>query len=450
MAFKHFGLFIMFRLAALSLGIAGFVYAFNNPRYHVVTFLIFVIVIGLIYELWYFLSRTNREIARFLASAKYTDFNQSFEFEDTGAGFKSLGEALTHILENLRKKRLKQETELTHLRAVINHIPVPLMTVKQDGSLVLLNNAARRFFGTPQPTKLSDIKQFGEDFYKQLLNCRAGERPVVKISIDGLDTQLSLGLMEVTGNSGTEKLFTLQDIGEELESTQLNAWQDLVRVLTHEIMNSITPVASLAQTTADIAGDVIQELPESHPQKGEIEKISTAAMTMSRRAGNLMQFVTNFRQLTRLPKPEKKTTRVQDLFNHVVQIDRANNVNSGVKLEIQITPQGLELNVDPEQIEQALINLLKNAEQALEGKPEGKIRLSASLNQRGRVTIEVSDNGPGIKDDILSKIFVPYFTTRPEGSGIGLALTRQIMAYHGGFIRASNNEAGGASFKMTF
>ncbi|MGD9158231.1 MAG: ATP-binding protein [Desulfobacteraceae bacterium] len=450
MAFKHFGLFIMFRLAALSLGIAGFVYAFNNPRYHVVTFLIFVIVIGLIYELWFFLSRTNREVARFLASAKYTDFNQSFEFEDTGAGFKSLGESLTLILENFRKTRITQEAELSHMRAVVNHIPVPLMTVKQDGSLVLLNNAARRFFGTPQPTKLSDIKQYGEDFYEQLLICKAGERPVVKISIDGLDTQLSLGLMEVTGNKGTEKLFSLQDIGEELESTQLNAWQDLVRVLTHEIMNSITPVASLAQTTADIAGDVIQELPESNPQKGEIEKISTAAMTMSRRAGNLMQFVTNFRQLTRLPKPDKKATRVQDLLNHVTQIAKANNPDSNVKLVTEVTPSGLELSIDPEQIEQALINLLRNAEQALADQQDGEIRLVSCLNQRGRVTIEVTDNGPGIKEDILNKIFVPYFTTKPEGSGIGLALTRQIMAYHGGFIRASNLENSGARFKLTF
>jgi two-component system nitrogen regulation sensor histidine kinase NtrY len=450
MAFRHFGLFIMFRLAVLSLGITGFVYAFNNPRYHVVTFLAFLIILGLIYELWFFLTRTNREIARFLASAKYTDFNQSFEFEDAGAGFKSLGESFTHILDNFRKTRITQEVELSHMRAVVNHIPVPLMTVKQDGSLALLNNAARRFFGTPQPTKLSDLRQYGEEFYEQLLNCRAGERPVVKISIDGLDTQLSFGLMEVTGNNGTEKIFSLQDIGEELESTQLNAWQDLVRVLTHEIMNSITPVASLAQTTADMAGDIIQELPESHPQKGEIEKISTAAMTMSRRAGNLMQFVTNFRQLTRLPKPSKKTTRVQDLLNHVTQITKADNLNSNVKLITEVTPSGLELNIDPEQIEQALINLLRNAEQALADQQDGEIKLVSRLDQRGRVTIEVTDNGPGIKEDILNKIFVPYFTTKPEGSGIGLALTRQIMAYHGGFIRASNMENGGASFKLTF
>ena len=450
MAFKHFGLWIIVRLAVLTLSIYGFIYAFNNPRYHAVTLLAFIIVTGLVYELWLFLTKTNREIARFLSSARYADFNQSFEFEDVGAGFKDLGETLTHILERLKTLRMTQEAELSHLRAVINHIPVPLMTIRHDGSLSLLNNAARRFFGTPQPTRITDLKQFGEDFYKQLIICRAGEKPVVKVSTDGFDTQITLGLMEVIGNTGIERLFSLQDIGRELESTQLKAWQDLVRVLTHEIMNSITPVTSLAHTTADIAEDVIHVLPDDHPQRENIEKISNAAMTMSRRAGNLMDFVTNFRQLTRLPKPDKKTTRIKDLFAHVIQIAQANNLNRNIKLVTDVIPSGLEFNIDPEQIEQVLINLLRNAEQVLKETQDGEIKLAAGLNHRGTVTIEVSDNGPGINEDIMSKIFVPYFTTKPDGSGIGLALTRQIMANHGGFIRASNLEKGGASFKLTF
>ncbi len=450
MAFKYFGLLILIRLIVLCLGISGFYYAYQNPRYHVVTFIAFVIVICLIYELWYFLTRTNREVARFLASARYTDFNQSFDFENGGAGFKALGDAFTQILERFKKLRITQETEVSHLRAVINHIPVPLMTVKQDGSLLLINNAARRFFGTPQPTKISDLKKYGPDFYDHLMRCSAGDKPVVKITIHGIDTKLSLGLMEVTGNDGTERLFSLMDIGQELESTQLNAWQDLVRVLTHEIMNSITPVASLAQTTADIAGDVSHELASDHPQKANIEKIVNAAMTMSRRAGNLMDFVTNFRQLTRLPKPGRKVTSVKDLFDHVTQIFEAGKLNSNVTLTTSVNPAGLELYIDPEQIEQALINLLKNAEQAMNETREPAIKLIAGLNQRGGITIEVNDNGPGIKEDILSKIFVPYFTTKPDGSGIGLALTRQIMANHGGFISAGNLEEGGASFKLTF
>jgi two-component system nitrogen regulation sensor histidine kinase NtrY len=306
MAFKNFGMLIILRFAILSLGIAGFLYAFNNPRYHAVTLLAFIIILCLIYELWIFLTKTNREIARFLSSARYMEFNQSFEFEDAGAGFKDLGKSFTEILERLKNMRMAQEAELSYMRSIINHIPVPLMTVSKDGDLSLLNNAARRFFGTPQPTRIIDLKQFGEAFYEQLINCRAGEKPVVKVSIDGLDTQVSLGLMEVMSNAGTERLFSLQDIGEELESTQLKAWQDLVRVLTHEIMNSITPVASLAHTTADIAGDVIHELPSDHPLKGNIEKIVNAAMTMSRRAGNLMAFVTNFPQLNQAPPTKKK------------------------------------------------------------------------------------------------------------------------------------------------
>ena len=308
MEFKSFGLLILFRLAVLSLGIAGFIYAFNNPRYHVVTFLIFIIVLGLIYELWFFLNKINRELLRFLKSVRYADFSQSFEFDDSNRRFQALGKAFTDIMERFKESRMTQESELTYLRAMVNHIPVPLISVKEDGSLFLLNNAARRFFGTSQPTKVIDLKQYGDDFYEQLTTCRAGEKRMAKISIDGFETKLSLSLMEVTSHAGTEKLFSLQDIGEELESTQLGAWQDLVKVLTHEIMNSITPVASLAQTTADITEDIKQDLGDDHPQKINIEKVSNAAMTMSRRAGNLMQFVTNFRKLTRLPKPEKQTT----------------------------------------------------------------------------------------------------------------------------------------------
>jgi two-component system nitrogen regulation sensor histidine kinase NtrY len=134
----------------------------------------------------------------------------------------------------------------------------------------------------------------------------------------------------------------------------------------------------------------------------------------------------------------------------VAQITQAGNLNRNVSLIAEVTPPGLEFNIDPEQIEQALINLVHNAEQALAGRENGEIRLSAGLNQRGRVTIELADNGTGIKEDILNRIFVPYFTTKPDGSGIGLALARQIMAYHGGFIKASNNKKGGASFKLTF
>jgi two-component system, NtrC family, nitrogen regulation sensor histidine kinase NtrY len=450
MAFKQFGFMSLFiRLSVLCFSIAGFVCSFQNPRYHAVTLLMLLVVLVLAYELWYFLRKTNREVARFLSAARYADFNQSFEFNEMGGGFKELGEALTDILNGLKQARTKQEKELQFLHATIDHIPAPLISIGSDGRLSLLNNAARSFFGTAQPANLAELKQLGENLYSNIADCKVGEKRLVKVSMDGTDTQLTMVSTEITSDTGTCRLISLQDIGRELESTQLNAWRDLVRVLTHEIMNSITPVASLAQTTADIAGDVDQELENNHPCKPGLHKVRDAATTLARRADNLMQFVSNYRQLTRLPKPNKQNIKIQEILDHVVEISRADHTNEFIKLESNVSPAGLELCLDREQIEQTLINIIRNAQQALAGRNNGVIHLQARLDQRGRTIIEASDNGPGIEEKILSKIFVPYFTTKSEGSGIGLALARQVIISHGGNIKASNLESGGARFTIT-
>jgi two-component system nitrogen regulation sensor histidine kinase NtrY len=223
-----------------------------------------------------------------------------------------------------------------------------------------------------------------------------------------------------------------------------------VRVLTHEIMNSITPVASLAQTTADMANDVYEEMPETSPVRTSMDRIRDAARTVARRAGNLMQFVANYRQLAGLPEPAKRRINVLELLNHIGTISAVNNREPKIALAVEVVPAGLELFVDPEQIEQVLINLLRNAEQALAGREDGNITFRAFLNPRGQVTLEVRDNGPGIDEKILQRIFVPYFTTKPDGSGIGLALARQIVMTHGGSIRADNAQDGGAVLTLTF
>jgi signal transduction histidine kinase len=267
--------------------------------------------------------------------------------------------------------------------------------------------------------------------------------------MDGIESQVTLALTSITSDTGVTRLISLQDIGQELALAQLNAWQDLVRVLTHEIMNSITPVASLAQTTADMANDLWLELPQEYSGRASMNRICDAAATVARRAGNLMQFVANYRQLAGLPEPMKQRMNVLELLTHISRISAVNN-SAQIALEVEVVPAGLEMYVDPEQIEQVLINLLRNAEQALAGMRDGRIALRAFLNPRGQVTLEVRDNGPGIDEKILPRIFVPYFTTKPEGSGIGLALARQIVMRHGGSIRADNLPTGGAVFTLSF
>ena len=447
MAYNQFSTWLLLRLVLLSAVIAGYVYSVMLAGW--LSVVVLLIVIALVYELWIFLQRTNREIARFLASARYADFSQSFEFENCGGGFRVLGETFTDILARMKELRLTQEVELRQLRAMLDHLPVPLLAVQEDGHLKLLNNAARRFFARHQVTRSSDLGKFGRDLQQHVENCKAGEKRLATITMDGIESQVTLALTTITGDAGVIRLISLQDIGQELALAQLNAWQDLVRVLTHEIMNSITPVASLSQTTADMANDLCVELAQ-HPRQAALARICDAAATVARRAGNLMQFVANYRQLAGLPEPAKRRMNVLELLTHISRISAVNNADSRIHLGVEVIPEGLELYVDPEQIEQVLINLLRNAEQALAGKQCASILLRAYLSPRGQVTLEVRDNGPGIDEKILHKIFVPYFTTKPEGSGIGLALARQIVMTHGGSIRADNLPTGGAVFTLTF
>jgi two-component system, NtrC family, nitrogen regulation sensor histidine kinase NtrY len=448
MAYNYFGAWLLLRLMLLSLVIAGYVYSVMFAGW--LGAIVLLIVAAQIYELWHFLQRTNREVARFLASARYADFSQNFEFDNLGSGFRSLGETFTDILSRLKEQRLSQEVELRQLRAMVDHMPVPLLGLHDDGHLKLLNNAARRFFARNQVTRNIDLGKFGDDFWKQIENCKPGEKRLATITMDGIESQVTLALTTITSDTGVLRLISLQDIGQELALAQLNAWQDLVRVLTHEIMNSITPVASLAQTTADMANDVCRELAETDPVRVPLDRICDAARTVARRAGNLMQFVANYRQLAGLPEPAKRRINVLELLSHIGRISTVNNRAPKITLDVDVVPSGLELFVDPEQIEQVLINLLRNAEQALAGREDGSITLRAFLNPRGQVTLEVRDNGPGIDEKILHQIFVPYFTTKPEGSGIGLALARQIVMTHGGSIRADNAPDGGAVFTLTF
>jgi nitrogen fixation/metabolism regulation signal transduction histidine kinase len=450
MASNRFGIALLLRLLLLSAGTAAYLLAFMRLGLHVVSIALLLIVVAVVLELWQFLQRTNREVTRFFASARHADFSQHFDFGTLGCDFPTLGATFNDILARLKEQRLGQEVELRQLRAMVDHMPVPLLLLSDTHDVQLLNNAARRFFGRNRIVHRDDLKQFGGDFHAQIAACRAGENRLARISIDGNESRVLIAVTALGSDGATLQLVSLQDIGQELALAQLEAWQDLVRVLTHEIMNSITPVASLAQTTADMAGDLAAAATADHAHRTALEKINDAAGTVARRAGNLMQFVANYRQLTGLPEPVKRRLQVQEVLTHVASVAVADARAGHPALSVDVSPPGLEFHADPEQVEQVLINLLRNAEQALAGKPHGYIALAAYLNARGHVTLEVRDNGPGIDEKILPRIFVPYFTTKPDGSGIGLALARQIVMAHGGSIRAGNDEAGGAVFTLTF
>ena len=450
MIFKRFmGLLIM-RLALVGVAMAAGVWLLLQPGLHSATLLVGAVFVALVLELWRFVSRTNRDVARFLDAARYADFSQRFDFHNDGAGFRALGEAFTEIIDRMRARRVGQEHEVRRLKALIEHIPVPLLTLHHDDSVTLQNNAARRLFGAEHVTHLKDLRRFGFEFAESVATAVPGVRELVTFNVEGIEYHLTLATTEIIVAGTSDRLVSLQDIQSELDATQAQAWEELVRVLTHEIMNSITPVTSLAKTAADIVDDILKNQKAGAELEEELADLRDAVTTVARRSDSLTQFVDSYRQISRLAPPEKKRVRISDLFETVSQLILAEWPGERVAFSSHVMPSELDVLADRDLLEPVLLNLLRNAWQSTSDVVAPRIQLAGRLNRRNNVVIEVIDNGPGVPDALANKIFVPFFTTRESGSGVGLALARQVMIAHGGFIRLSRNDSGGATFSLTF
>ncbi len=450
MGFKRFSLLLTIRLVLLFITVTSLAILVISPGFLAASLLIFLIALFQIFEIVRFVKLTNDDLTRFLDAMRYGDFGQKFDHAGMGAGFIELGEAITDILERFRQFRGQQEEELKHLKALIEHVPVPLLSLKGDGTILIHNNAARRLFGAAHVSRISDLTQFGEEFRKNLVTLGPGERHLVTFKVDDMEQTLTVGATQIVTAGKVEKIISLQDIQSELDVAQLKAWQDLVRVLTHEIMNSITPVSSLAKTSTDLVDDAIKKIEGQKELVEELTDVRDAVDTVARRSDSLMHFVQSYRRLTRLPPPEKEQLNVKEIFEDVIRVATIDWEDKGIEVEMNVSTDGLEISADREMLEQMLINMMKNAEQALENIENPKVKLSAKLNKRGRIVIEVSDNGPGISETLAAKIFVPFYTTKRDGSGVGLALTRQVMIAHGGSVSLSKTDGGGATFILTF
>lgn len=451
MTFRRFTVGLAIRLVLVGAAMAVLIWLMQNGEYRVGSFISAAVFLALTAELWRFVSRTNQEVSRFLAAARNADFSQRFSYKAFGSGFDELGEEFTDIINRLRDRGIGHETEVRKLRALIEHIPVPLLTLHADESITLQNNAARRLFGAEQVGTLRDLRGFGVQFADSVANAVPAERVLVEFSVEGVDYQLALAATEIIVAGTSHRLISLQDIQSELDTIQAEAWHDLVSVLTHEIINSIAPVTSLAASAAEVVDVVIEKVNAGEPVDEELDDLHAAVSIVASRSGSLTQFVDSYRQITRLAPAEKKRFQIHELFDDVVRLALAEfPADHNIALSSAVNPAELDLYADRDLVEPVLLNLLRNARQATADQDAPVIRITARLNKRGNTVIEVSDNGHGVSSENAKKIFVPFFTTREGGSGVGLALARQVMIAHGGFIRVADNKGGGAVFQLTF
>lgn len=449
MGSRSFRLNVLFRTGLLFASAFALAWATANTDYYAVMLLITVLIALQIWSLMEYVQSTNRELARFLLSVEHADMTPAFARAGMGAAFDELGQALRAVLDRVQKARAEREEQAQMLRVLIEHVPVALLSFRDDGKVDVFNTAARRLFGVAQIGKVADLAAFGESLPETVAALVPGRPQLVKAAVHGTVRTLKAAMTQVALGGRPVRIVSLQSIENELEARELAAWQDLIRVLTHEMMNSLTPIASLAGTTAGLTADLTGRLPEDPALREAAADIGEAVDAIARRAVGLQHFVQSYRQLTRAPVPEIRSLEVARTLNRLERLMGPDLAERGVRLTVDVRPPGLEIAADPELLDQALINLLRNAGDAVKGRPDAAIAVVVRRDE-GAVLVEVTDNGPGIPPEALDKIFVPFFTTKRHGSGIGLSVVRQIMLAHGGTVAAGNAPAGGASFVLRF
>jgi nitrogen fixation/metabolism regulation signal transduction histidine kinase len=449
MAFNGLQSGILLRVTGLLLTLALLAWMATHTDWYVTMTLCAAAAIGQIVLLTHYASRASREIARFLDAIAFDDPSASFSAFSRERGFGELGTAMTRVLDQLRSGRAEREEQAQYLQNLIAHVPVALISVDERGSVQLLNLAARRLFAGPCD-KVAAFLRYGLAFTTALENLKPGEAAIVRMDRDSGSLQLKAAATVVVLGGVRRRLISLQNIETELTAQELTAWQTVIRVMAHEVMNSLTPISSLAATAKSRVDESLAELAPEDASRPGLEDAAEALETLARRSEGLLHFVQNHRRLTRRFDAQLQIISVRRTFSRLQRLLAEELTGRDIALVCQVEPESLEVSADPDLLDQALINLVRNAMDALRDTPNGKITLSAFQDTGGRPVIAVADNGPGIAPDQREKVFVPFYTTKRQGSGVGLTLVRQIATVHGAATGISETPGGGATISIRF
>ncbi len=450
MVFSSFRVGVLVRVILLSLTAFLFVYliAFNDK--YVSAVIVAVVIIAEIVELFNYTTVTNKKITKFLESIRYSDFSTSFTHDNKlGKSFKELNHAFNNVADAFRHERAEKEEHLNYLNTVVQHVTTGLLSFDDEGKVGLINSAAKQFLNAPVLQNINEILAFNVTLYKKIKQMAPGEKALIRA---GSDMNLAIHATELKLRGHTFKLIALQNIHSELESKEVEAWQNLTRVLRHEIMNSITPIASLTGTLNDI---LIEDIRPNGKDIFEISEESLSDLeeglqTIENRSKGLIKFVDAYRDYTSIPKPKFGLIKIDELFEHICQLLKREFKELGIDFQSKILVDNLEITADRELIEMVLINLLKNSKEALKETEGPRIEMTARLNKDKRVVLEIKDNGPGIIPEAQERIFIPFYTTKKSGSGIGLALSRQIMQLHQGTLSVKSEPDVFTIFSLRF
>lgn len=387
--------------------------------------------------------------ASLIDQIKFDELTASFRSTSQDENVLRLLREMNEAFNKVKQARREKDSEYQFFKNIVQHVGIGILTFKKDGAIQIMNNAAKRLLRKERADHIGDLREVSEQLVEAFLKLKTGGRELVRLKAGDETVQLSVFAIELTLRSEEVKLISMNNIQSELEEKEMEAWQNLVRVLTHEIMNSVTPISSLA-------GIVEEELARKlgsgilAMQKEEAEDMHLSVQTISKRSAGLIKFVKEFRSLTHIPKPKLMQVAIKPLLDELALLHKKELADNSIGIAVSTEPETMTVMADKMLIEQVLINLIKNAIQAFGEKTDKKIALTAQQNETGNVIISVKDNGTGIEPEALEKIFIPFFSTKKTGSGIGLSLSRQIMRQHEGNIAVKSVLGEGTEFILRF
>jgi two-component system nitrogen regulation sensor histidine kinase NtrY len=450
MKFEHYDFQVGLRLIILFGAMLGLAFTIAYDREVSLVLILGGIIIVTAISFVRYTNSVIRDLGRFFGGFQHGDFQQNISLGRLGTRFQELETGLKTTVDHLKDIHTKQEQQSIYVQSLLQHMPLPFLILHDNGRIEIMNMATRRAFNVAEITSLDDLDKFGASFQRDVLQIRPGESLLSNIMIDSTDEYYILSATEITMDGRSQKLVALLNVQEELDATELATWQNLLRVTSHEILNSLAPVSSCAQTAESLIGEVLASEIDNAEIRSDLEDIRDAIDTMARRSEGLMRFVRSYRQLTRMPPPKTQSIALGDYFHRLESLLINELTRSDISVSFNAQPSGLTVLADEDMLDQAMINLVRNAADAVSDSTQGQIDVRAYIDSKQRVILEVEDNGTGIDPDTAKKLFVPFFTTKQQGSGVGLALVRYIMLTHGGTALYAPADDTGSIFKLVF
>jgi two-component system, NtrC family, nitrogen regulation sensor histidine kinase NtrY len=449
MIYKRFTFLIVVRIVLLLTNVTVISLIFGDKRLFFNQVILAMLLVVQVLELIRFVNHTNRELAKFFYAIRHSDFSITFKQSILSKSFRELQESMSGIIQAYKQVKIEKEAQFHFLQMLVNQLHIGIIALEKDDSISLINPHAESMLGIPGLKNWKIVQVRNPAFAKEIGHLGANGKKLVEMRSPSETHFLSVDVRTLLILDKPLKLITLQDINSEIEQKEIEAWHKLIRILTHEIMNSVTPISSLTETMQGFLKDQSGNEKQLHELKQEtISDISFSLNTIQKRTDGLLHFVDNYRKLTKVPKPHPEKVNIRSFLDAVRNLMSHELTRQNIRVSISVE-ENLEIDLDPALLEQVLINLVTNSIHALEHTADPHIALRAYHKDRQAV-IEVTDNGKGIPAKELGEIFIPFFSTKKNGSGIGLSLSKQIIGLHGGAIRVQSEAGARTSFFLQF